>query len=295
MNAERDPGLHAPVDPETVEHPAPDVTLETLAELKHLPESELRECGLSPRKYNGKPAVAIPYHDASGGTLAVRFRTALHKNPDGADNRFRWRSGDKAVHLYGLNRLDVARAAGWVLVVEGESDCWAAWHYGVPVVGVPGKANWKPRMADPLAGLDVYVWQEPQAEDFTERIGRDLPDVRVIVAPDGVKDIADAHVAGLDVAALLAELRAAALPLADILARRREARLPELRKAAGSVLAHPDPSALYREAIAAQGYGGDLNAPTVILLAVTGRVLAMRPGSMPVHLLILGPASAGKS
>jgi hypothetical protein len=296
MSAERDLGLHPPVGPETVEHLAAEVTLESLAELKHLPESELREYGCSPRKYNGKPAVAIPYHDANGGTLAVRFRTALHKSPDGADNRFRWRSGDKATHLYGVARLDIARGAGWVLVAEGESDCWAGWHHGLPVVGVPGKANWKPRMAEHLAGIDkVYVWQEPDAEDFTERIGRDLPGVRVIVAPEGVKDISDAHIAGLDVAALLTELRAAALPLGDILAERREARLPMLRAAALPVLDHADPIALYREAIAAQGYGGDLNAPTVILLAVTGRVLAMRPGSMPVHLLILGPASAGKS
>ena len=32
-----------------------------------------------------------------------------------------------------------------------------------------------------------------------------------------------------------------------------------------------------------------------MLLALTGRVLAMRTGTMPVHLLVLGPASAGKS
>lgn len=295
MNAETHCGPGAPVNPESVEHPVAVVSFESLAELKHLPVSELREYGCSARKHNSKPAVAIPYYDAGGGTLAVRFRTALHKNPDGTDNRFRWRSGDKAVHLYGLNRLEVARAAGWVLVCEGESDCWAGWHHGLPVVGVPGKANWKPRMAEHLAGLVVYIWQEPEAEDFTERVGRDLPDAHVIVAPDGVKDISDAHIAGRDVAALLDALRTSALPVGDIAARRREARLPALSAAARPVLEHPDPIALYRESIAAQGYGGDLDAPTVILLAVTGRVLAMRPGAMPVHLLILGPASAGKS
>ena len=80
MTTEKDTGLHPPVDPGTVEHPPADVTLESLAALKHLPESELREHGCSPRKHNGKPAVTIPYHDGSGGTLAVRFRTALHKD-----------------------------------------------------------------------------------------------------------------------------------------------------------------------------------------------------------------------
>ncbi len=295
MSDEKDPSLHPAVGPETVEHPDTGVTLESLAQLKHLLESELREYGCSERRRNGKPAVAIPYLDRNGGTLAVRFRTALHKAKNGVDNRFRWRSSDKAHHLYGVHRLEAMREAGWVLIVEGESDCWTGWHYGLPVVGVPGKVNWKPQMAKQLEGLDVYIWQEPDAEDFTERIARDIPKARVIVAPEGTKDISDAHVAGVDVAAFVGELRASALPFGEILAGRRDARLPELRAAARSVLAHHDPIELYREAIDAQGYGGDLNAPIVILLSVTSRVLAMRPGSMPVHLLILGPAGAGKS
>ncbi len=295
MTAGKEPSPFSPGNDETVEHPDQGVTLESLADLKRLPQSELVEHGCTQRMRSGRSVVAIPYHAADGGTLAVRFRNALCKNPDGADDRFRWRSGDKAVHLYGLTRLDAARAAGWVLVVEGESDCWAGWHYGLPVVGVPGKSSWQPGMAEHLASLEVYVWQEPDAEDFPERIGRDLPDLRVIVAPEGVKDISDAHVDGRDVAALVDELRATALPLSEIVARRHEVRLPELRAAAKTVLEHPDPLALFRDSIRGQGYGGDLGAPTVVLLALTGRVLAMRTGAMPVHLLILGPASAGKS
>jgi hypothetical protein len=295
MILEEGPASRAAVDAETAERPELGVTLEALAELKRLHVDELRRLGCLERRQAGSPAVAIPYLDPGGATLALRYRTALRKSADGADGRFRWRRGDKASHLYGLDHLELARSAGWVLIVEGESDCWTAWHYGMPAVGVPGKGNWKPPMASYLTGLEVAVWQEPEAEDFSERIGRDLPNLRVIVAPPGVKDISDAHVDGRDVVALLAQLRAAALPLSEIRARRRELRLPTLREAARPVLEHPDPFVLYREAIAAQGYGGDLNAPIVILLAVTGRVLAMRPGAMPVHLLVLGPASVGKS
>ena len=295
MSSQTDPKLDATVDPGTVKHSVEGVTLDSLAELKHLPESELREYGCGPRMYCGKPAVTVPYHDASGAVLAVRYRTALEKVAGGSDDRFRWRSGDRAAHLYGLSRLDVARSAGWALLVEGESDCWTGWHYGLPVLGVPGKANWKSSMADHLTDLDVFVWQEPEAEDFVERIGRDLPNLRVIVAPDGVKDISDAHIASRHVGALLDELRAAAPPLGHVLAERRAAHTPELRAAATDVLEHPDPVVLYRESIAAQGYGGDLDTPTLVLLAVTGRVLAMLPGFMPVHLLLLGPASSGKS
>jgi hypothetical protein len=295
MTAENKPSLHPAVKAETVERSAAGVTLQALAELKRLPESELREYGCEQRTRRGRPVVAVPYRGVNGETLAIRFRTALAKSSQGVDDRFRWRSGDKATSLYGLPRLGVARAAGWVLVVEGESDCWAGWHHGLPVVGVPGKSNWKPQMAEALTGLDVYIWQEPDAEDFSERVGRDLPDARVIVAPDGVKDIADAHVAGHDLAALLADLRSSAPSLEQIRARRSAARVPGLRAAARPVLDHPDPVALYRESLAGVGYGGDLATPLITLLALTGRVLAMRPGAMPVHLLLLGPASAGKS
>ena len=292
---EGESGPHPAVSPETVEHPNDGVTLESLAEFKHLPVSELREYGCSPRSRNGRQAVAIPYIVVHGATVAVRYRTALRKDPNGLDNRFRWRSGDKAVYLYGAERLGAMRQAGWVLIVEGETDSWTAGHYGIPAVGVPGKGNWHPQMAEGLRGVEVYVWQEPDAEDFSERIGRDLPDIRVIVAPPGVKDISDAHVADNNVVALLDELRASALPLGEILARRRDARLPVLEAAARSVLESADPIELIRDALAEQGYGGDLAATLLVYLAFTGRVLAMRPGSLPVHLLILGPSSAGKS
>ena len=96
------------------------------------------------------PRVQVPYVDESGAVVAVRYRLCLEKTPGQPDGRFRWRAGDKAQHLYGVARLSAARAAGWVLIVEGESDCWTGWHYGLPVVGVPGKTNWKSHMAEKL-------------------------------------------------------------------------------------------------------------------------------------------------
>jgi hypothetical protein len=52
---------------------------------------------------------------------------------------------------------------------------------------------------------------------------------------------------------------------------------------------------LVRQEIRRMGYGGDLNPPLITYLALTSRVLAMRDGAMPVHLLLLGQPSAGKS
>ncbi len=56
-----------------------------------------------------------------------------------------------------------------------------------------------------------------------------------------------------------------------------------------------DPLELIRGAIVERGYGGDLQPALITYLAATGRVLAMRHGAMPVHLLLIGPPSAGKS
>ena len=69
----------------------------------------------------------------------------------------------------------------------------------------------------------------------------------------------------------------------------------ELRQAAMSVLIANDPLLVIQEAIRTLGYGGDIKAPMITYLAATSRVLGMRPGSMPVHLLLMGPPSAGKS
>lgn len=295
MSGAVDSAAEHPVSGDTVTHPQPGLTLAALAEAKRLPVEELVSYGCREMKRDKVPRVQIPYVDETGASVAVRYRLCLEKAEHGPDGRFRWRSGDKAQHLYGTDRLEAVRRAGWVLLVEGESDSWTGWHYGLPVLGAPGKACWKTQMAQHLAGLDVYVWQEPGAEDFPERIGHDLPDLRVIVAPEGVKDISEAHCAGRDVAALVAELRGRARPLAELLDKRRRAELPALAHDAGQVLACRDPLEAVREALLAMGYGGDLAPPLTIYLALTGRVLAMRPGTMPVHLLLLGPPSAGKS
>ncbi len=66
-------------------------------------------------------------------------------------------------------------------------------------------------------------------------------------------------------------------------------------RAAAPVLAEDDPLARVAEALRAQGYGGDLAPALITYLCMTTRLLAMRPGAMPAHLLLVGPPSAGKS
>ncbi|MGO9180777.1 MAG: hypothetical protein ACLQBX_10950 [Candidatus Limnocylindrales bacterium] len=149
------------------------ITLATLAAAKKIPLEFLTLLGCSDAP---GPSVRIPYHDVDGNVVAVRYRLAL------AGARFRWRKGDHVLP-YGLERLGDARAAGWVLLVEGESDCWTAWSLGLPALGIPGKATWQSEWASYLADIpEIYLWQEPDAEDLVERVARDLPDLRVIVA-----------------------------------------------------------------------------------------------------------------
>lgn len=277
-----------------MEHLAGGLTLEVIAEAKNLPVAFLKdELGCSTRRRDGSATVFIPYRDENGVVEAMRSRLSV-----AGGTRFKWRQGDK-VHLYGLDRLDDARRAGWALLVEGESDCWTAWYHGVPCVGVPGKSTWSGERgrgwAAKLAGLRVYLWQEPDAEDFAAAVGKDLPELHVIIAPEGVKDLSEAHVAGHDIPAFVEALKAAAVAFAKLSGERHDARLVELRRRAADVLNAADPLELVEQAVVDSGYGGDTQPAMVTSLALTSRLLAMRRGTMPVHLLLVGPPSAGKS
>ncbi len=286
--ADNEPPVSPPVKAVTPLHLGGGITLEQLGAAKKLETSFLESLGCRNSKRNGVAHVTIPYYSETGETLSVRSRLA----PTGG--RFRWRAGDK-VHLYGLDRLDSAHERGWVLLVEGESDCWTCWQHGLPALGIPGKTTWRSEWVAKLAGLDTYVWREPDAEDLVERMAPDLPNLRVIVAPQGTKDLSEAHLAGQDVVALIDQLRARAPRASEVLRERLDGELADVMERARAVLEATDPLELVSSAIRAQGYGGDLKPAELTYIACTGRVLAMRRGSMPAHLLLLGPASAGKS
>jgi hypothetical protein len=259
--------------------------LAALAAAKGLPVEFLQSLGCANARGSG---VSIPYFDADGELTSVRTRLAL------VGDRFRWRRGDHPLP-YGLWRLDVIRKAGWVLLVEGESDCWTAWHHGLPALGIPGKSTWRSEWVTHLKGLDVLVWQEPDAEDLVTRIEADLPGALVIVAPPERKDLSEAHLRGDDVAALVDRLRAVAEPVGHRHAARKTETLRTALVVAQPVLAAPDPLVLVESAIVRHGFGGDTTCPLIIYLAATTRLLPVRRGAMPAHALVLGSSSAGKN
>jgi len=267
------------------------VNVSTLAEAKRLPIDFLKSLGISDYKYNDQPSVKIPYYSEDGTETAVRFRLSLTAE---AGERFKWRKGDRAMP-YGLNRLGQIKKTGWVLIVEGESDCWTCWFHNIPALGAPGKGVWPPAWGEYLKGLVVYVWQEPEAEDFVLRVLKSAPDLWIIRALDGIKDISEAHIQRHDVPALIEELKVKA-ELGQALKDRYDNEcLAQLYIEAKAIIEAEDPLELVKGAIHRLGYGGDIRPPLIIYLAGTSRLLAMRDGAMPVHLLLMGISSSGKN
>ncbi|TSA06539.1 MAG: DUF927 domain-containing protein, partial [Deltaproteobacteria bacterium] len=130
-------------------------------------------------------------------------------------DKFRWRKGDKLL-VYGLWELAAIQETGWCLIVEGESDFLTAWLHKIPALAIPGKETWRPEWAKYFEGVQPYLWQEPDAPELPGKVGKDIPGLLVIPAPDGFKDISEAHLQGKDVAALIADLKAQARPPAPV-------------------------------------------------------------------------------
>ncbi len=278
----------AAVKPVTAIRSRRGLTLAQLAEAKQLPEEFLRQLGIRDCSRQGAPAVRILYMDAEGEVLAVRYRIALD------EDRFRWQTGNQPA-LYGLDRLIEIRQKGWVLLVEGESDCWTLWYHGLPALGIPGKSTWRAEWSSYLTGLQVYLWQEPDAEELPLRVGVSLPDLRVIVAPSCIKDISEAHLRGRNIPELVECLKREATPVEVICQTHANERIAQLERKAASVLEASDPLVLVDRQFRELGYGGETRLPMVVYVAATTRVLMPRSGAMPAHLLIMGTPSSGKS
>ena len=163
----------------------PGLTLERYADAKKLSPEFLKSQGLSDCKYKKLPAVRIPYLDLEGEEKAVRYRLS-------AGGEFRWK-GKSETLLYGLWRLKDAEDAGYVVIVEGESDCHTLWSQGIPAIGLPGATNWKEaRDADLFDSIPtVFVVIEPDkgGEAVSDWVGKSrIRDKVKLVRLEGAKD-----------------------------------------------------------------------------------------------------------
>jgi RecA-family ATPase len=163
-----------------------------MAAHKRLPESFLRDLGLVDLPGGG---IGIPYRDSDGNIAATKRRTKLIAN----EGSF-WEKG-KPLMPYGVERLVVARELDYLVLVEGESDCWALWHHEFPALGIPGADTINVLQPEHVAGIKlVYYWKEDDkgGETFARKVPARLGAIGfkgeiVELAIAGVKDPAELH------------------------------------------------------------------------------------------------------
>jgi hypothetical protein len=265
-------------------------TLEGYSKEKKLPEDFLRGLGLRDVTYMEKPAVRIPYPDEEGQEVAVRFRVSLN-----GTEKFRWRSGDKPVP-YGLKLLGEARKAGFVVLVEGESDCHTLWYHEIPALGIPGAGNWRDGWAAYLDGIEkicAVIEPDQGGETLREKLTacETIKNRLHLVELGEHKDPSALHLADPDrfreqfEAALEGAKHWIELERAEAEAASREA-WEQCQKLAEE----PDILGRFAEELARSGVAGEGRIAKLLYLAVTSRLL-----ERPVSVALKGPSSGGKS
>lgn len=278
----------------TVQH-LPGCTLMEYAEAKGLSLDFLRFEGLRDQKYFDGPAIAIPYWDEQRSReLATRYRTALTKGADDTDQRFAWRKGSKLA-LYGLHKLAQARNAGYITIVEGESDCHTLWHHGEPAIGVPGADTWREEWAALLDGIaTIYVVVEPDkgGEAVRKWLARSAIRDRVEIVKAGEwKDVSGLYLSDRDNFPVqwLITLDEA-IPWAQMAEADAKARAVEAWSSCSTLARQPDILDCFVTALNARGHVGEEQAAKLVYLVLTSRLL-----DKPSSAVIKGPSSAGKS
>ncbi len=275
--------------PATAQH-LPGCTLADYADAKGLPQDFLLTLGLTDFTYMKRPAVRMPYLDVSGNEITVRFRVAL-----GGDVKVKSKAGSR-LHLYGLNRLEHAREAGYLLVVEGESDAQTCWLHGFPALGLPGAGNWnEERDAPHLDGIAaVYVVVEPDrgGEAVLRWLAGSAIRERVrLVRLEQAKDVSELYLADRE---RFGERLEAALQAAVAWAEQERVAV-EIRTRTAWQQAAPlarEQSILDRFAsdFVRAGVVGETRNGKLLYLALTSRLL-----ERPVSVAVKGPSAGGKS
>lgn len=132
--------------------------------------------------------LSIPYITALGMAVSVKFRRL-----DDAKPKYGQPTGQK-LHLY--NVADVAVDSSHIVITEGELDAIViSGILGIPAVGVPGVAAWKPHYTKLFTGFDtVFVVGDndlkedgtnPGAE-FSKRVASEVINSQIVNLPLGM-------------------------------------------------------------------------------------------------------------
>ena len=267
-------------------------TLEAYAEAKGLPIEFLKDLGLRTINYIDRPALRMPYLNEQGSEeVCVRFRVALEAKP-----KVKTKKGDKH-RLYGLWRLEQAREAGYVLLVEGESDCHTLWYRGFPAVGIPGANNWRNEWADHLAGVEkIYTVIEPDAagESLWERLAASPIRERLYrLAPKNYKDVSELHLADPErFRGRLESALARAVAWLDIAETEAQERSRVAWTRCEELARQEHILDAFARDLKLCGVAGKAKVGQILYLALNSRHLATK---QLVNVAVKGPSSAGKS
>jgi len=144
---------------------------------KRLPEEFLKEqCCLQTKKdKQGIQYLYIPYFNENSDEVTYRKRYG--------GKAFRWKYGaGKDICMYGEWKLEQIRTAGYVVLVEGESDSQSMWYMGISTLGIPGASMMRKEWATTLQDLKVYIHVEPDkgGEAFLHKVTTALRDGKFI-------------------------------------------------------------------------------------------------------------------
>lgn len=140
--------------------------------------------------------LSIPYFSANGTCVCVKFRRLDEGKP-----KYGQPLGQKT-HIY--NVADVVVDSGRIVICEGELDAViVSGVCGIPAVGIPGVAAWKPFYTKLFNGFDtIYVVGDndlkedgtnPGAE-FSRRVAGEVLNSQIVQLPPGM-DVTDFYLA----------------------------------------------------------------------------------------------------
>jgi predicted P-loop ATPase len=148
------------------------ISLSELSEDKGIPEEFLLSLGIT----ESESSVFIPYRKINGDK-ATRHRIRTHLS---ARKGSIWTKGKGETLPYGLWRLQDAKNAEYLTIVEGESDCWTLWFNNFPAIGMPGANTAKKLKPEYLHDIPkVYIIQENDhaGAEFSKGISKKLSSI----------------------------------------------------------------------------------------------------------------------
>ncbi len=297
-------------------------------------KSELRDLGFS-NTQQLVPALVIPIWDVTGQVGLYHHRPDTPRMRDGKTSKYEFPArSHMVVDVHPFIKQKVRDPNVPLFITEGVKKADAAISRGLCCIALAGTWNWRGTNEhggkaalpdwDSISlkgarndGRQVYlcfdsdVMLKPEVNQALVRLSGFLKQrgarVAYIYLPCGEgaakMGLDDFFATGKSIDNLMAlattELRKPSLddakPDEEGARQAKDSAQAALRERAQSVLDSNDPFAMVEQAVRDIGFGGDIGAAMLTYLAATSRLLLMRQGAMPVHTLLIGPASSGKT